>query len=52
MYREARNWKTKAATSSRPVTADTPDSPNPRSTLRKSAAVSPTVVHRTLMSQK
>ena len=37
--------------SRRPVTIEVPVSPNPRSALRKSAAVSPTVVHSTLISQ-
>ena len=52
MYRLVRNWRTKATTSRMPVITEVPVRPRFRLTLRKSAAVSPTVVQSTLMIQK
>jgi len=52
MYFFLRNCRIRTATSRTPMTTDVPDSPNPSVSLRKSAAVSPTVVHKILMTQK
>src|SRR4051794_24499741 len=51
-YRLARNWKMRMIARSTPVTTEVPVRPKLRLTSRKSAAVSPTVVQSTLMTQK
>src|SRR5581483_1302812 len=51
-YRSARTWNTSATTSRTAMTMLVTVRPRFRFTLRKSAAVSPTVVHRTLITQK
>ena len=51
-YALVRNWTTRTIASSALISTDTPVRPRPAFSLSRSAAVSPTVVHSTLMTQK
>ena len=51
MYLFARNWKKSAIARKIPVIIEVPVRPKLRLTFKKSAAVSPTVVHITLINQ-
>src|SRR4051812_30557270 len=51
-YWRSRNWTASTIASSTDITTDVHVRPNPRFSLSRSAAVSPTVVHSTLMIQK
>jgi hypothetical protein len=51
-YFFALNWKKSAIARAMPAATAVPFRPKPKLTFKKSEAVSPTVVHRTLMIQK